>query len=179
MTCICSLKIDADCPVHPDEDDAFKFATVKAEDVDGYATTNKPPHNTLLSISTNIRPPARDGDVGYNLISTEDVIIKTDEVVNVPTGVKVKLPTGYWALILARSSTIFKHHIHVFPGVIDNGYTGELFVPCIAMVKQRVIPKGSSIAQLIMFPAVTPFLEIVNKLPETERGEQGFGSTGV
>lgn len=132
----------------------------------------------LLSISQNIMPPAKDGDVGYNLVSNHEAVIPTGEVVNIHTGVKVKIPDGYWGLITARSSAVFKHHILVLPGVIDNGYTGELMVACSALVKQRIIPAGTSLAQLILFPMVTPKIELVTELPKTERGESGFGSTG-
>lgn len=132
----------------------------------------------MLSISTNIMPPAKEGDVGYNLISNHEAVIPMNEVVNIHTGVKVKIPAGYWGMITARSSAVFKHKILVLPGVIDNGYTGELMVACAAIEKHRIIPAGTSIAQLILFPIITPDIEIVEELPKTERGESGFGSTG-
>lgn len=132
----------------------------------------------MLSISDNIKLPSKEGDVGYNLVSNHDAVIPVDEVVNVKTGVKVKLPPGYWGLITARSSAVFKHHILVLPGVIDNGYTGELMVACTSIVKQRILSAGTSIAQLIVFPMVTPSINMVEVLPATERGESGFGSTG-
>lgn len=132
----------------------------------------------MLSISNNIKLPSKEGDVGYNLISNHDAVIPTDDVVNVKTGVKVKLPIGYWGLITARSSAVFKHHILVLPGVIDNGYTGELMIACTALVRQRILSEGTSIAQLLVFPMSTPSIEIVATLPVTERGESGFGSTG-
>lgn len=133
---------------------------------------------SMMSISNNIKLPSKDGDVGYNLVSNHEAVIPTDDVVNVKTGVKVKLPPGYWGMITARSSAVFKHHILVLPGVIDNGYTGELMVACTALVRQRILSAGTSIAQLLVFPMVTPSIEMVSALPETERGESGFGSTG-
>lgn len=133
----------------------------------------------LHSISENIKPPAKIGDVGYNLVSNEQSVIPLGDVRNIRTGVKVKIPDGYWGLITARSSAVFKHHILVLPGVIDNGYTGELMVACTALVQQRILEAGTSIAQLILFPMVTPVIEIVQELPKTDRGETGFGSTGA
>jgi dUTP pyrophosphatase len=133
----------------------------------------------ILSISENIKPPAKDGVVGYNLVSTHETVIPVDDVVFVKTGVKIKLPVGYWGLITSRSSAVFKHHILVLQGVIDTGYTGELMIPCTAVSKQRILPAGTSIAQLILFPSVTPSILLVGELPITERGETGFGSTGT
>lgn len=132
----------------------------------------------ILSISENIKFPVKDGDVGYNLISNEEKYVPVGDVVNIHTGIKIKLPLGVWGLITARSSAVFKYHILVLPGVIDNGYTGELMVACTALVCQRHIPKGTSIAQLVLFPSITPQIQIVSELPKTERGESGFGSTG-
>lgn len=132
----------------------------------------------ILTISENIHLPAKSGDVGYNLTSNHDAVVRTDEVSFIRTGVKIKLPDGYWAMLTSRSSAVFKHQIHVFNGIIDNGYVGELIVSCVAIAKQRVIPAGSSIAQLILFPICTPPLQLVESLPETDRGENGFGSTG-
>lgn len=133
--------------------------------------------NNILTISENIKYPAKKGDVGYNLITSEDCYVKTDEIVYIHTGVRVKFPDGFYGVIKPRSSAS-KMGIHVNEGTIDNGYTGELLVGCIAFCKQVFVPKGSSIAQLILFPMVTPAIELVHVLPTTERGETGFGSTG-
>jgi len=133
--------------------------------------------NIILSISHNIHFPKKKGDVGYDLVSNDQYTIRTTEVCIVKTGVKLKLPDGVWGMIVARSSAIFTHQVHVMGGIIDNGYTGELTVPCIAVNKQIIITKGTCLGQLVLFSAVTPEIEIVTKLPETERGESGFGST--
>lgn len=133
----------------------------------------------MLTISSNIRCPSKIGDVGYNLVASEDMVIRNGEISFVKTGVKVKLPDGYWGLITARSSAVFKLAVLVLPGVIDTGYVGELMVACTAINKQHILKKGESIAQLILFPSVTPELQLVEVLPSTERGETGFGSTGI
>lgn len=131
----------------------------------------------ILTTSENIKFPSKPGDVGYNLFTSEDSWVKTEEVSYLKTDVRVKLPDGYYAIIKPRSSAS-KIGIHVNEGTIDNGYTGELLVGCIAMVKQTRIPKGTSIAQLILYPMITPLLQVVVELPKTDRGETGFGSTG-
>lgn len=134
---------------------------------------------SIKTISRHIHAPAKPGDVGYNLLAVEDVWIRKGEVSIIHTGVKVKLPDGFWAIITARSSAVFKHKLLVFSGIIDNGYTGELMVTATAIEHQVQIKCGESIGQLILFPIVTPQLELVQELPQTERGENGFGSTGL
>lgn len=131
----------------------------------------------LLTISDNIKLPIKEGDVGYNLHSSEDAVIKKGEVCYIHTGIKVKIPEGLWAMLTARSSAVFKFGIHVLSGIIDNGFTGELIVPATAVDKQIIIPKGTAIAQLIFFNSICPNIELVEMLPTTERGETGFGST--
>lgn len=134
--------------------------------------------NNILTISNNIHYPAKIGDVGYNLVTSEDAWVRTHEIVYIKTGVKLKFPEGLYGVIKPRSSAS-KLGVHVNEGTIDNGYTGELLVGCIAMCTQVFIPKGSSIAQLVLYPMITVPLELVESLPETDRGESGFGSTGL
>ncbi len=132
----------------------------------------------LRTISDNIHLPKKEGDVGYNLVANEDTWIKKDEVSFIKTGVKVKLPDGYWAILTARSSAVFRRKVLILSGIIDNGFVGELIIPAIALERQQLVIKGESVAQLILFPMVTPHLELVTELPQTDRGENGFGHTG-
>lgn len=125
--------------------------------------------------------PSRAGDVGFDLYTVQDTIIPSHEEkpTDVPTGVRVKLPTGYWALVINRSSTPRKMGIEVVPGIIDNGYTGELYACCFNRTGRGInISAGTRLAQFILLPAFIPQILEVDKLPETERSEQGFGSTG-
>jgi dUTP pyrophosphatase len=69
----------------------------------------------------------RDGDVGYDLYASEDVVIKPGETVVVPTGLYLELPKDEWALILDRSGVSSKG-VHRFAGVIDPDYRGEVKV---------------------------------------------------
>lgn len=97
-----------------------------------------------------------------------------------PTGIAVKIPEGYFGMIVPRSSS-GKLGIMLANtcGIIDSGYTGQLLLFVRNMTNSPVhIDKGMRIAQLIIIPyfSVTP--ELVDKLPETDRGTGGFGSTG-
>lgn len=125
--------------------------------------------------------PQKVGDVGFDLYTKEDTIIpcSTQKPVDVPTGIKVKLPEGYWALIINRSSTARKLGLDVVNGVIDTGYTGELYA-CVwnRTGEDKIIKKGDRLAQFIIFKSYTPDIVEVDKLPQTERGETGFGSSG-
>lgn len=131
-------------------------------------------------VEDSISAPQIEGDVGYDLRAAVDITLpaRLGTPVYVPTGVRIKAPKGIWTRIVGRSSTT-KRGVLVAEGVIDNGYTGELYVACFNVSGQEVeIYNGERIAQLIFCPALTPKLALVEELPETGRGSKGFGSTG-
>lgn len=129
----------------------------------------------------NLQLPKKEGDVGYDLVTSEDVWIqpRTWTSVCVATGVRVKVPDNCWGLIINRSSTPDKRGLIVMNGVIDGGYTGHLYAAVWNMAEDRVqIKKGERLAQLILLPALVRPVSVVLDLPETQRGQAGFGSTG-
>jgi dUTP pyrophosphatase len=124
--------------------------------------------------------PKKAEDVGYDMYTVRDFTIphSMEHPVDVPTEIKVKLPSGHWALVINRSSTARKLGIDVVNGVIDTGYVGELFACCWNRTGQDIkVEKGTRLAQFVVLPSITPDIIEVDKLPETERGETGFGST--
>lgn len=125
---------------------------------------------------------AYDGDAGIDLAYNGDkpLKVKPGDFVDVPTGVRVALPPYVWARIVGRSSTLRKRRLLVGEGVIDTGYRGELYVGVWNLhCDQAVIEPGARIAQLILQQHVERKLVQVEELPgDTDRGEQGFGSTG-
>lgn len=125
-----------------------------------------------------ITHPVMPGDVGYDLKSAKYTVLKAGELSYVDTGVAVKIPDGHWAMIIGRSSLTRDYSIIVPTNVIDGGFTGVLRVPCLPTEGPVAIAAGQRIAQLVLFPAVTPILVRVDELPETVRGSNGFGSTG-
>jgi dUTP pyrophosphatase len=131
--------------------------------------------------AAGLSAPALEGDVGYDLRASQDVTVPGNDPggpVYVPTGVRVKAPAGTWLQIAARSSTV-RRGLIVGGGVIDNAFTGELFVPCFNLTGHNIeIKAGDRVAQLICYPAITPKIAVVEQLPTTGRGEKGFGSTG-
>lgn len=134
--------------------------------------------------------PAKYGDAGLDLcFSSPDlspILVHRGDSVAVPAGVSVKIPDNYFGLITARSSTFSKFGLMVVQGIIDSGYTGPLFTNVyFPGVKNRdvnfvTVRPYQRLAQLIIIPASVTRMDIekVDQLPITERGEDGFGSTG-
>jgi len=122
-------------------------------------------------------------DAGFDLVSTEDLIIRPGDRVTVPTGLKFEIPKNICGLICPRSGLAFNYGVTVLnsPGVIDPSYRGEIKVILINLGKQCfTINKGDRIAQIVFsyFPSV--FLkEAIYISEDTERGISGFGSSGV
>lgn len=125
---------------------------------------------------------AHPGDAGADLVAAEDVVLGPGERATVPTGLKIALPNGYVGFVVPRSGLAAKHGITIVnsPGTVDAGYRGELRVTLLNTDSSEsyAIKKDDRIAQLIVMalPAVR-FVE-VERLPGSERGEGGFGSTG-
>ncbi len=113
---------------------------------------------------------------------TEPTTINTLERVLIPTGLKIELPIGYEAMIRPRSGLAIKKGITVLntPGCCDADYRGEIGVILINLSKEPfTIEPGDRIAQMIISPVAHAILEPALFLSETERGEGGFGHSGV
>lgn len=127
---------------------------------------------------------ATEGAAGMDLKARleEPVTLLPRQRTLIPTGVCIELPEGYEAQIRARSGLASKFGITLISGVgtIDSDYRGELHVPLINQNEHVVqIKDGDRIAQIIVteYTHITP--NIVHKLSETNRGNKGFGHTGV
>lgn len=125
---------------------------------------------------------AHDGDAAVDLRAAYNFTIKPGEWRVIPTGIKLAIPEGYAGLVMPRSGLSTKHGLTIInsPGLIDSGYRGEIGAPLINMSGEvRKVSKGDRIAQLMIVPFVRAEFEQVDVLDETQRGEGGFGSTGV
>lgn len=125
---------------------------------------------------------AKEGDAGLDLCSMEDVQIMPQGMVMVGTGIAVAIPEGFCGLVLPRSGMATKRGITIIntPGLIDSGYRGEVKLPLYnASTEPQEVLRGERVAQMVVIPfaSVNPIETAV--LPESERGEGGFGSTGV
>jgi len=125
---------------------------------------------------------AHPGDAGADLVTTVDVTLQPGERAMVPTGIALALPEGYVALVHPRSGLAARHGLSIVntPGTIDAGYRGEVKVMLInhdpaAPVELR---RGDRIAQLVVQRFERARFVEVAELPDSARGEGGYGSTG-
>jgi dUTP pyrophosphatase len=125
---------------------------------------------------------AQPGDAGCDLRASETTVVPARGRVLVKTGVSIALPEGYVGLVHPRSGLAAKHGITVLntPGTIDAGYRGELLVTLYNSTDVDFpVARLDRIAQLVIQEfAKAQFIQ-VDSLPESHRGEAGFGSTGV
>lgn len=147
---------------------------------------------------------AYKGDAGYDLIAGEDVIIPPGYTVKIPTGLAFEIQEGYEMTVRPRSGVTAKTPLRVAIGTIDASFRGEVNVICENTSKDDwsnmarlidnsyaqetvdkhppgtyLIRKGSRIAQAVISPVVQAQFSVVDELGETDRGEGGFGHTGV
>ena len=111
-----------------------------------------------------------------------NILLKPGERKIIPTGLAIALPTGFEAQIRPRSGLAIKNGITVLnsPGTIDSDYRGEIGVILINLGdKNFKIEHGMRIAQMIISPVIGINWEEIDILPETNRGNSGFGSTGT
>ena len=109
----------------------------------------------------------------------KQVIVPSYGNVFIDTGIHIELPAGYAGVIKSRSG-LFKNHCVFTNGLIDENYRGPIGV---TLMNNSPYPlelnPGDRIAQLLIVPCIYPDIEVVDKLSGTDRGENGFGSTGL
>ena len=125
---------------------------------------------------------AHPSDAGMDVRSVEELAIAPGKRALVRTGLVMMLPQFYEAQVRPRSGLALKHGITVLntPGTIDSGYRGEVGVVLINLGQEEFkVAKGDKIAQLVIAPVTQPEIAEAFDVDETDRGEGGFGSTGV
>ncbi len=129
-------------------------------------------------------PPvyAHPGDAGADLVAAEACRLEPGARALVGTGVRIALPDGFVAFVVPRSGLAARHGITVLnaPGTVDAGYRGEIKVALLNTDAEHAydIAAGDRIAQIIVMPVPRVRFLAVDVLPESARGEGGFGSTG-
>ena len=122
---------------------------------------------------------AHSADAGWDILANETVVVPARGRKTIGTGLRVAIPEGWVGLIKERSGLATKHNISIGAGVIDSGYTGECKVCFINHGDSDYkVKEGAKIAQMLVLPIFTGEVLNVDSLEETERGEQGFNSTG-
>jgi dUTP pyrophosphatase len=127
--------------------------------------------------------PARayDGDAGLDLAACERVVLEPGERAVVGTGLAVAIPAGHAGFVQPRSGLAARNGISIVntPGLVDSGYRGELRVVLLNTDREQafVIEPGMRIAQLVVVPVPGVEPHEVDELPDTDRGDRGFGSS--
>lgn len=129
---------------------------------------------------------AKPGDSGFDLVAAEDTIIWPGETKVVPTGLCFEIPPGFELQARPRSGISRNTKLRVILGTVDSGFRGEVGVIVDnternlgTNMKAHIIERGTRIAQGVIAPVITAHFEEVDELSNSERGNHGFGSTGV
>lgn len=125
---------------------------------------------------------AHEGDAGLDVCSCATTTLEPGAYAVVPTGIAIALPPGTEAQVRPRSGLAAKHGISVLnsPGTIDAGYRGEIGIILVNHGQEVfAVTPGMKIAQLVVQPVMRAALRECASLPDTARGQGGFGSTGM
>lgn len=131
----------------------------------------------IQKISSHVNPfYSTDGAAGIDLQTTHRTIVKLGKISVVETGLAVAIPEGYVGQIWPRSGLSIKRGIHRTAGIIDSDFRGELKIGLTGLdAHHQEIEPYEYVAQLLIVPVVQCELMEVDELPDTERGETGFG----
>ena len=123
---------------------------------------------------------AHHTDAGMDLYSSENLAIAPNTRALVPTGIALAIPDGYVGLVWDKSGIATKTGLTTLAGVIDAGYRGEIQIAVLNTGSEAYqVNAGEKIAQLLIQPITHPTIQAVTGLPEADRGDHGFGSTGL
>ncbi len=133
----------------------------------------------LLDNNAKIPTKANANDAGFDLYSIIDTVIPPKQRKTVRTGIAIQMPDHLAGLIWPRSGLSVKQGIDVLAGVVDSGYRGEIMV-CLYNTSDEVvgINTGDRIAQIIFQEVPRVSMEVHETLGSSQRGDNGFGSSG-
>lgn len=136
-------------------------------------------HVQKLHPNAQLPTRAHDTDAGLDLYCSEAVTLKHGERAQVQTGIAMAIPIGYVGLIWDKSGVSHKRGLKTLGGVIDAGYTGQV---CVGIyntdTESQSFAVGDKVAQILIQKIESPEIVEVASLSESERGINGFGSTG-
>ena len=117
-------------------------------------------------------------DSGLDLFMPEGFEIEPLETKTLELGIAVAIPEGFAGLLCPRSS-IAQQGLIIQTSIIDPDYTGFIhLIVTNCSNEKKVINKGQRVCSLVCYSVLNPYLEVVNELPQTERGDKGLGSSG-
>jgi dUTP pyrophosphatase len=121
-----------------------------------------------------------NSDVGFDLRANESIKLFPGEQKEVKTGIIIEIPEGCVGLIRDRAGIVTKMGVHTAAGTFDPGFRGEVSIFLINLSEEtKYVEQGMRIAQMIIIPVIKPKIIEVKELSNTERGDRGFGSTGI
>ena len=134
----------------------------------------------LLTESAQMPFKAHRSDAGFDLCADEDAWIFANKRTTIKTGISFEMPENMAGLIWPRSGLSVKKGIDVLAGVVDSGYRGEIMV-CLYNTgdKDVLIKHGDRIAQIIFQDVPEVGITVIDSLGSSQRGSDGFGSTGT
>ena len=133
----------------------------------------------LLNSLAQVPTQANNNDAGWDLYSTVETIISPKQRKTVSTGISLEMPEHMAGLIWPRSGLSVKQGIDVLAGVVDSGYRGEIMVCLYNTSDENVVIRiGDRIAQIIFQEVPRVVMSVQPTLGSSQRGEQGFGSSG-
>ena len=132
----------------------------------------------ILDNGARMPTKAHRADAGFDLYSREAVIVPAKESATFDTGVHMQIPEGFVGFLKSKSGLNVRHGI-TSEGVIDSGYTGSIVVKLYNHSgKDYKVQIGDKISQIVLLPIAMTDLELVKDFGNSERGSNGFGSSG-
>ena len=122
---------------------------------------------------------AHRADAGYDLRTPKRVVLRRGESVCIDTGVHIAIPEGWYGKLESKSGLNVKHSIVSLGGVIDSGFTGTILAKLYNLSDtDYIFEKGDKVVQVVFIPCGNFEMVPADHLDETERGNNGYGSTG-
>jgi dUTP pyrophosphatase len=144
------------------------------------ATATLPKRGSALAVGYDLCADLPNDITGFGKNVTQGRLLYPGVIMKVPTGIAAEIPVGYYGRVAPRSGLALKNGIDTLAGVIDPDYRGEIAVILINHSQHTLlIHHGDRIAQLVIEHVLTPIIEEVDELDDTERGSNGYGSTGI
>jgi dUTP pyrophosphatase len=184
-------QIKEDTGIEPEEDYIKELEDMLGMSVDDMNET----HMTMMKTRTlgvelvhedaKVPSYAHPSDSGFDLRSTIEINIPPFGRALIPTGIKLSIPEEYEIQVRPKSGLVLNQGLTVLntPGTVDSGYVGEIKVIVFNTSNETVtVSKGMKIAQAVLCPVVCGkyvSLELTNKVEDKDRGDKGFGSTGL
>lgn len=187
-------KIKSDAGIEPDEESQKELEELFGVDLEDFEDLDDEFFKNSQTRTIEVELTHKDAvfpkyaylsDSGFDLHSTQDLEIKPFDRILVPTGIKVSFEKGYELQIRSKSGLSLNQGLMVLnsPGTIDCGYNGEIQVIVFNTNNHSVmISKGMKVGQAVLCPVINGEyvrFEQVDQLDEKDRGDNGFGSTGI